>query len=477
MKSHKVVDSLVWSGIERLSVQGIQFVLTIILTRLVEPTDYGLIALLTVFLVMAQVFVDSGFTMALIQKQNPSEIDFSTAFYFNLAMGGIIYFVLFLSAEYIALFFNEPQLELISKVVFLNIIINSFAVVQRAKLTLALNFKIQTIASLFAVVLSGACGVYLAYSGYNVWALVIQALLNNILNVGCLWLLVKWIPAFAFSWNAFRELFSFGSRLLIAGIMSSFYNQLYTIVVGKRFSTADLGYYNRSSSFSSWFSANLSAIIDRALFPVLCSLKDDDELERRFLLYMRMSLFIIFPLMLGIAALAEPIIICLFSEKWLPTVTLLRILCVAYMWNPIMLMNSNFLAVKGRTDMQLKGEAFKKTIAIILLFSALPWGLEIVCYSLIAYSFVDMYVTTCFVHRISPLSLMKEFKAIMPILFLSVVVAVITWSSTMLWDTYYAKLIGGIVIGSISYIVLAKLFSFVELQLLLDFVRLKIRKI
>lgn len=181
--SNKVANSVIWSGIERLSVQGIQFVLTIILARLVLPSDYGLIALLTVFLVMAQVFVDSGFTMALIQKQNPTEKDFSTAFYFNIVVGTIIYLLLYFLAKYIALFFQEPQLELIAKVVFLNIIISSFAVVQRAKLTLALNFKLQTVASLFAVVVSGVCGVYLAYNGYNVWALVVQTLLNNLLNL------------------------------------------------------------------------------------------------------------------------------------------------------------------------------------------------------------------------------------------------------------------------------------------------------
>lgn len=477
--SNRVANSVIWSGIERLSVQGIQFVLTIILARLVLPSDYGLIALLTVFLVMAQVFVDSGFTMALIQKQNPTEKDFSTAFYFNVIVGIIIYLLLFFSAEYIALFFKEPQLELIAKIVFLNIIISSFAVVQRAKLTIALNFKLQTVASLFAVIISGACGVYLAYNEYNVWALVFQTLLNNILNVGCLWILVKWGPTLSFSWESFRQLFTFGSKLLLAGIISSLYNQLYTIVVGKKFSTTNLGYYNRASSFASWFSINLAAIINRALFPVLCSIKDDEvELEKKFLFYMRMTSFIIFPLMLGMVALAEPIVVCLFTEKWLPIVPLLRILCLAYMWDPVMLMNSNYLAVKGRTDMQLKGETFKKIVAVIILLATFPFGLEVVCWGLIVYSFVDMYVTTRFVRKVSHLSLTDELKSILPVFLLSVGVAIIIWGSiALLWDSYYGKLIGGITVGGITYVVLARLFSFVELQFLLDFVRLKIRKI
>lgn len=464
--SNKVANSVIWSGIERLSVQGIQFVLTIILARLVLPSDYGLIALLTVFLVMAQVFVDSGFTMALIQKQNPTEKDFSTAFYFNIVVGTIIYLLLYFLAKYIALFFQEPQLELIAKVVFLDIIISSFAVVQRAKLTLALNFKLQTVASLFAVVVSGVCGVYLAYNGYNVWALVVQTLLNNLLNVGCLWILVKWLPIFSFSWESFKQLFFFGSKLLLAGVISSLYSQLYTIVIGKTFSTTNLGYYNRASSFASWFSVNLSAIINRALFPVLCSIKEnEEELEKRFLFYMRMASFAIFPLMLGIVALAEPIVACLFTEKWLPIVPLLRILCLAYMWDPIMLMNSNFLAVKGRTDMQLKGELWKKMIAVVILLVTFPFGLEMVCWGLVVYSFVDIYIMTHFVRKVSCLSLMNELKSIMPIFALSVGTAIITWGSVeLLWHSYLGKLIGGVIIGVITYVTFAGLFSFEEMD-------------
>ena len=476
--SNKVVSSVIWSGIERLSVQGIQFVLTIILTRLVLPSDYGLIALLTVFLVMAQVFVDSGFTMALIQKQNPTEKDFSTAFYFNVMVGVVIYLFLFFSAKYIAMFFKEAQLEFIAKVVFLNIIISSFAVVQRAKLTISLNFKLQTVASLFAVVVSGVCGVYLAYNGYNVWALVFQTLLNNLLNVGCLWILVKWFPVFSFSWESFRQLFTFGSKLLMAGIISSLYSQLYTIVVGKKFSTTNLGYYNRASSFACWFSVNLSAIINRALFPVLCSIKEnEEELEKKFLFYMRMASFVIFPLMLGIVALAEPIVVCLFTEKWLPIVPLLRILCLAYMWDPIMLMNSNFLAAKGRSDMQLKGEIWKKATAIVILLVTFPFGLEVVCCGLVLYSFVDMYVTTRYVHKVSHLFLKDELKSVLPIFILSVVSAMITWGCVeLLWHSFNSKVFGGIVVGIMSYVVLAKFFSFSELLFLLDFVRLEIKK-
>ena len=276
-------------------------------------------------------------------------------------------------------------------------------------------------ASLFAVVVSGVCGVYLAYNGYNVWALVVQTLLNNLLNVGCLWILVKWLPIFSFSWESFKQLFFFGSKLLLAGVISSLYSQLYTIVIGKTFSTTNLGYYNRA--------------------------------------------FAIFPLMLGIVALAEPIVACLFTEKWLPIVPLLRILCLAYMWDPIMLMNSNFLAVKGRTDMQLKGELWKKMIAVVILLVTFLFGLEMVCWGLVVYSFVDIYIMTHFVRKVSCLSLMNELKSIMPIFALSVGTAIITWGSVeLLWHSYLGKLIGGVIIGVITYVTFAGLFSFEEMD-------------
>ena len=252
----------------------------------------------------------------------------------------------------------------------------------------------------------------------------------------------------------------------MAGVISSLYSQLYTIVIGKTFSTTNLGYYNRASSFASWFSVNLSAIINRALFPVLCSIKEnEEELEKRFLFYMRMASFAIFPLMLGIVALAEPIVACLFTEKWLPIVPLLRILCLAYMWDPIMLMNSNFLAVKGRTDMQLKGELWKKMIAVVILLVTFLFGLEMVCWGLVVYSFVDIYIMTHFVRKVSCLSLMNELKSIMPIFALSVGTAIITWGSVeLLWHSYLGILIGGVIIGVITYVTFAGLFSFEEMD-------------
>ena len=474
--SKSTVNGIFWSGIERFSVQGIQFILTIIIARLVSPADYGLVALLTVFLVMAQVFVDSGFSTALIQKQTPSDTDYSTAFLFSSLVGGLIYIILFFLARPIALFFDTPQLELIAKIVFLNIFINSFSIVHRAILTINLDFKSQSKASLVAVTLSGFCGVYLAYRGYNVWALVFQTLLNNILNVVMLWYIVKWKPKLCFSIDSFKYLFSFGSKLLLAGIISSLYNQIYTVVIGKTFSTVSLGYYNRSSTFASWFSVNISYVFNRAFFPILCSLKSDNaELERKFLVYLRFSCFVIFPLMLGIFVLADPLIITLFTEKWLPLKPLLRILCIAYMWDPVMLLNSSYLAAKGRSDLQLKAEIIKKTVAILILCVTFPFGLEYVCVGLVLYSIADIFIITRFLVQESSITLYKEIKTIMPIALLSLSMALLLYLFLEVYEgSSLIRLITGFILGVVIYVVSAALFSFKECDVLFSYIR-KIR--
>jgi O-antigen/teichoic acid export membrane protein len=216
---NQTLKGVIWSAIERFSVQGIQFILGILLARLVEPAEYGLIALLSIFLAIAQTFIDSGFSNALIQKKDRTEIDYSTVFYFNITIACIIYGILFLVAPYMARFYKEPQLKIITRLIGVNIIIASFSIVQRAKLTIKLDFKTQTQASLTAVIISGLAGIFIAYHGYGVWALVVQAILSNLLNTLLLWVFAKWRPLLVFSSESFRKLFLFGSKLLLSGLL------------------------------------------------------------------------------------------------------------------------------------------------------------------------------------------------------------------------------------------------------------------
>lgn len=266
-----------WSAVERFSVQGIQFVLSIIIARLVLPSEYGLIAMLGIFLAIAQTFVDSGFSNALIQKKDRTEVDYSTVFYFNIGVAILVYVLLYLAAPFIGRFYSEPLLETVCRWVGLNVVLNSFTLVQRTRLIISSDFRTLAKASLISVIISGVVGVYFAWLGYGVWALVAQSLGNSLLNVIFLWAFVAWIPKKEFSLKSFRRLFSFGSKLLVGALLHTIYLNLYTLVIGRFFNSTQVGYFNRSQTFAVFPSSNLTEIVNRAMYPVLCERQGDDE--------------------------------------------------------------------------------------------------------------------------------------------------------------------------------------------------------
>ena len=278
---------ILWSSIERFSVQGISFLLSIIIARLITPGEYGLIAMLTIFMAIAQSFVDSGFGNALIQKKDRDEVDYSTVFYFNLVISIILYVVLYLCAPLIAKFYNQPLLMPVTRWIALNLIFNSLSLVQRTRLNIDLNFKLQAKISLSAVIISGIIGITLAYRGYGVWALVTQSLSNNFLSTVLLWISTHWIPLPIFSKRSFVKLFSFGSKVLASGLLHTIYLNLYSLVIGKFYNAADVGFYNRAYSISQYPSTNIVMIITRAIYPVQCAHQDDDKwLTDNFLQYL-----------------------------------------------------------------------------------------------------------------------------------------------------------------------------------------------
>lgn len=247
---HKTLKGTIWSSIERFSVQGVQFIVMIIMARILTPEDYGLVGMLTIFITISQSLIDSGFSQALIRKRDRRQIDNSTVFYFNIAIGTILYLVLFFSAPLIANFYHEPQLIPITRVISLSVFINSLVVVQRALLTVEIDFKTQTKASFTAVISSGILGIWMVYDGYGVWAIVAQQLVNLSVNALLLWILSHWRPSLEYSWTSFRELFNFGSKLAGAGILDTLYKNIYLIIIGKIFKASDLGYYTRAQQFS-----------------------------------------------------------------------------------------------------------------------------------------------------------------------------------------------------------------------------------
>lgn len=461
---NKTVKSIIWSAVERLSVQGVTFVVGIILARIVSPEDYGLIAMLSIFLVTAQLFTDSGFSNALIQKQACTEIDYSTVFYFNIVISLCVYALLFAVAPYIALFYKEPLLTPVTRYIGLNIIISAFSVVQRAKLTIQLDFRTQAKASLISVVIGGTVGIVCACRGYGVWALVMQALLSTVFNNLLLWYFSPWRPRLLFSWHSFRTLFSFGSKLLLSGLLHNIYINMYSLVIGRKYNVTDVGYYNRAYSLAQFPSINLSQIIVRATFPIQCQLQDDDErLNQSFVQYLRFSAFIIFPLMTGLLVLAKPFVLLILTEKWLPIAGILQILCLAYMWYPVMLVNNNILNVKGRSDYFLKAELIKKICAVLILLATMSHGLYLLCWGMLFYNAIDMVVIIYYAKKVIQTGYRSQIKNLFPILLLSVGMGITVMAVISLFENLYLQVVIGVVTGIVSYYFYSRLFRFNEI--------------
>lgn len=472
----KTVKGVLWSTIERFSVQGIQFIVMIIMANMLTPHDYGLVGMLAVFIAVSQSLVDSGFSQALIRKQDRTEIDNSTVFYFNIIVGFILYGLLYAAAPLIADFYNEPQLIAITRVIGLSVLFNSLVVVQRALLTIKIDFKTQAKAALTATIVSGGIGIWMAATGYGVWSIVAQQLINLGVNTILLWILSRWRPLWYYSWNSFSELFGFGSKLMVSGLIDTVYRNIYLIIIGRVFSASDLGFYTRAHQFTDFPSSNLTGIIQRVTYPVLCSIQNEDErlanVYRRFL---RLSAFIVFPLMMGLAAVAEPLILTLLKEQWLFTATLLSIICFSMMWYPIHAINLNLLQVKGRSDLFLKLEVYKKIIGVCILCITIPIGLIAMCIGSIFSSMIALIINTYYTGKLINVGFFRQMRDLLPILLLSVSMGIIVYFVIKFLPILpIYQLTIGILVGIIFYISMSSFFKMKEFKDLLQL--LKVRK-
>lgn len=471
---NKTVKGIVWSSVERFSVQGIQFLVMIVMARLLTPKDYGLVAMVAIFIAVAQSLVDSGFSQALIRKQNRTETDNSTVFYFNIVVGILLYLVLFAIAPWVADFYNSPELTALMRVICLSVVFNSFVVVQRALLTVNIDFKTQAKASLTAAVVSGVIGIGMAYSGFSYWSIVAQQLVNLGLNTLLLWIFTRWRPRWIYSWGSFRELFTFGSKLMVSGLLDVVYRNMYLLVIGKVFTASSLGYYTRANQFAEFPSSNLTGIMQRVTYPVLCQIQDDDErlaqIYRRFL---RLSAFLIFPLLVGLSAVAEPFVLLLLKEQWLFAATLLQIICFAMMWYPIHAINLNLLQVKGRSDLFLRLEIIKKAIAVLILCVTIPMGLIAMCVGQILSSLIALIINTNYTGKLIQVGFLRQMRDLLPTLLLSLSMWGVVYGITSCLSGIILQLIVGIIAGMVYYIALSALFHFPELKELYSIIRRK----
>lgn len=447
-----------WSFFERFSVQGVQFVLGIVLARLLLPSDYGIIAMLAIFMSISQVFIDGGFSSALIQCSDRTARDYSTVFYMNLGISLLCYAALYLGAPAIAAFYDQPLLVPVTRVYALNLVLNSLVAVHRVQLTIDLNFKVQSKISLGAAVLSGLAGIAAAWAGWGVWALVVQMLCSAAVNVLLSYYYVRWLPGWTFSGASFRKLFLFGSKLLAASLINSVYTNLYTLVIGKKFPPASLGVYTRADQFAQFTSTNIAGILSRVFFPVLSRFQDDDErLKRVYSKYIQLSAFLVFPLILGLCGVARPLILLLLTEKWSGSILLLQILCAGCLWTCITTINLNLLYVKGRSDLVLRLEVIKKSVALLILLATIPFGLIAICAGLSVYSFLAFYMNTYYTRKLLDYGFLRQLRELFPYLFLSLVVLAEALLLSRFVESHLLSLILSLLLCSATYIVLGYL--------------------
>jgi teichuronic acid exporter len=416
-----------WSALERFATQGFQFFFIIILARLLEPELFGLVGILAVFISLSQIFIDFGFSSALIQKGNPTRDDLNTVFYINIILGLGVYCTLFLLAPYIAIFYEQPVLEILTKVVALNSIVNSLGIVQRVLLTIQLDFKTQAFCSIWSVVISGVVGCFMAYYGAGVWAIVTQSLLCNILTVTFLWCLSNWKPEFIFSNKSLKNMYDFGSKLLVAGILDIIFNNMYVLVIAKYFSITQAGYFTQSIKLTETPALVFSGLVKRVNFPQLSRIRTKKKLLGYVLnRTIKMTALIFFPIMIFISFFSQEIIVVVLGENWLQMSNYLTILALSVILVPINAINLNLLQAQGRSDLFLKLEVYKKILVTIVLILSIPFGVFGVCLGMLFVSILSFFINSFYSYLFSGYGIIKQLKVLVPILLFCILMGLIT---------------------------------------------------
>ena len=362
---NKTLSGSFWSLADNLAGSGITFLVGLVLARLLTPQEYGVIGIIMIFIAVFNSIVDSGFSNALIRKNDADDTDYNTVFFFNLLISVLLFFVLYFSANAISSYFNIPILVHVTIVMASIVIIKAFAIIQRTLLVKNIDFKTQMKVSLIASIVSGIVGIGMAVMGYGVWSLVGQQVSRQLMNSVFLWIFNKWRPRLTVSGKSFRELFGFGWKLLVSGLIDTIWKQIYQVVIGKCYSAETLGHYTRAEQFNQIFSSNLTAVVHRVSYPALSKIQDEKErLKQAYRKVIKTTMLVTFPCMLGLAAVARPMILVLIGEQWLPCVPYLQIICFSGMLYPLHALNLNMLQVKGRSDVYLILEIVKKTIAV-----------------------------------------------------------------------------------------------------------------
>ena len=464
----KAIHALSWSFVESVGLQGVRFIIGIVLARILFPEQFGLIAMLTLFIAVGQAFLDSGFGAALIQKRDVTETEASTIFYFNIVVGIVASGILSLMAPLIAAFYSQPILTPITRALSLVIVINSFGLIQDVLLTKQLNVKTQTKVSLIAGVLSGIIGVILALTDFGVWSLVAQQISHSCFRTLLLWCFNDWRPSRTFSIKSLQGMFGFGSRLLASGLLDQLFNNIYFVVIGRLFSARDLGFFTRASGISSLPTHTLAAMIARVSFPVLSTIQDDRARMKRGLKQAVSTLALLnFPMMIGLAVLAYPVVIVLLTDKWSESVSYLQLLCVSGLLYPLHVINLDLLKALGRSDLFLRLEVIKKVLIVANIAATSRWGITVMIFGMIVTSLISYYLNAYYTAVLIGYSMWEQLRDMCPYLIMSIMMGMAVYAVGLLpFPNDWPMLLAQIALGIIVYIALCRTFrlkTFIEI--------------
>jgi len=474
----KAIHGALWSFFDAFASQGIQFFVGILLARLLLPHEFGTIGLITVFIAISQSFINSGFSSALIRKQNCTQLDYSTVFFFNILIGILFFCLINILSPIISFFLKESQVENVLRGLSFVLVIDSISIVQRTILTKQVNFKLQTRISLIAGLISGSIGVFCAYHGFGVWSLVALQLVRQTIITLLLWLWNKWFPSFVFSFRAFKELFGFGSKLLLSGVLDTIYKNIYYFIIGKYFSVVDLGYYTRADQFKNLASQNMTSVIHRVSYPILSTIQNDTvALKSAYRKLIRIVVFVTFVVMLGVAGSAKQMILTLIGEKWLPSVVYLQMLCFVGMLYPLQALNLNMLNIQGRSDLFLRIEIMKRILSIPAIIVGIFVSIKVMIFGMIINALISYFLNSYWSGKIIDYSTLKQIKDVFPAFLLSLVNGAIVYSvGEILGDSYVLAFVMQITTSVVFIMASSELMGLYEYKVLKNILKEKIIK-
>ena len=463
---YKTKKGLYWKFFDQFMGYGMQFIVGIFMARMLSPSDYGITALPAVFMAVAGVFISGGFGSALVRKETLTEEDLSTAFFYSIVVGVVCYIILFFASPYIAEFYNTPILKSLIRVTALGFLWGPLGTPQSVILNRRLDFKNPARISVVNKIVGAVVGISMAYLGYGLWALVFSGLISSLIGLLQTWWVVKWLPKAPFSKESFKYLWNYGNKMMGVSLLYTLYGNIVPVLLGKFGGTIDLGNYNRASGYASMPSSNIAGVITGVSFPVLSKMQDDDErLAYNYRKMIKVSSFVVFPVMMLLSALAYPIVITMVTVKWEACVTLLQIMCFTYMFQPMQILNVSLLNVKGRTDLSLKLEIVKKVVgAIVFIYAAINFSLEMLCVTDFLYTMFALVCNTYYTGKLINVGYFKQIKDILPSLVLGLLMFILVFFIIKCTDILVLQIIVGFIVGSVFYFGISFLLKFEELN-------------